>query len=393
MAQATMEVREAKAAMLDWQFKLALALHEPYPSARELLLNALHVLMNVYLPGGAFAATIDRDGGLHDICVLGEINEAELRRGLLEPALRGTRTVTSADGYSAAVVLKAHEQICGVIALRSLKRTPFNSDSLYDLEAAAQLIGAATATMLKREMAYEERNRQAQLQHDLTAMTYHDLRAPLQNVQTSFAALDRLLAASTDSRVEELVQTGARSARQIGRMIRSLLDMERLENGTIQLHPQPTPLPEVMNEVTEIVMPLAMEADHQLTVDIDPAMPMLQVDGNLMERVLVNLIENAIKYTPAGGCIRVTGSATGGAAYISVIDDGPGIPNHLREAIFDKYYRIHSTSGRDGIGLGLPFCRLAIEAHGGRIWVEGDDPGTRFTFMLPVDAEQKASTR
>ncbi|KXK14587.1 MAG: putative two-component sensor histidine kinase [Chloroflexi bacterium OLB15] len=373
MSQTMVENKEAKVSMLDWQLRLALMLHEPHDSVRELLRSSLALLVNVYFPSGMYAATFDHDGNLRDICLVGDVNETDIRRGLLDALVQADRTVTTAGGRNVAVPLRARDQVIGIIALTGSKRAPFDKAMLFDLEAAAQLIGSAAAAMIRQEKAQNEQNRQAQLQHDLTAMTYHDLRAPLQNVQTSFAAIERLLNPSTDERVSELAQAGARSARQIGRMIRSLLDVERLENGSIHLHPQSIPLAEVMQDVIEIVAPLAADADHRLQVEIDPTMPAVMVDSNLIERVLVNLIENGIKYTPSGGSIHVTGTRKGNSAYISVIDDGPGIPYNLREAIFDKFYRINSTSGRDGLGLGLAFCRLAIEAHGGRIWVEGED--------------------
>ncbi len=376
--------------MLEWQFNLALMLHEPYATTRELLRNALHALADVYQPRGAYAAIIEQNGGLVGLCSLGDADEARIKHTLIAPVLDDNCAVLSVESYSAAVPLQARGHTFGVIALTQMRDTAFDDDMLFDLEAGVSLIAAAAATMLQREAADEARLQQAQLQHDLTAMTYHDLRAPLQNVQTSFAALERLMAKVEDGRVRDVIQTGAQSTRQIGRIIRSLLDMERLENGSIQLHPQPTPLAEVMDDVLGIVAPLAQEANHQLIVTIEPSLPALMVDGNLIERVLINLIENAIKYTPSGGSIRITAGTSGGAACIKVADDGPGIPYHLREAIFDKFYRIRATSGRDGIGLGLSFCRLAIEAHGGNIRVEGDDTGAQFVFTLPVDASQAA---
>jgi two-component system sensor histidine kinase KdpD len=106
----------------------------------------------------------------------------------------------------------------------------------------------------------------------------------------------------------------------------------------------------------------------------------------MIRRVLTNLLENAVKYTPAGSKISVGAQATDGQVLMWVQDTGPGIPPGEQDRIFDKFTRLHGRSGPRGFGLGLAFCRLAVEAHGGRIWVEsGPESGACFMFTLPVE--------
>ena len=112
---------------------------------------------------------------------------------------------------------------------------------------------------------------------------------------------------------------------------------------------------------------------------------MVSVDADMIRRVLTNLLENAVKYTPAGSQIYVGAREEAGAVLMWVQDTGPGIPLSERERIFDKYTRLHGKSGTRGLGLGLAFCRMAVQAHGGRIWVEdGPEGGACFKFTLPV---------
>jgi K+-sensing histidine kinase KdpD len=113
-------------------------------------------------------------------------------------------------------------------------------------------------------------------------------------------------------------------------------------------------------------------------------LPQIMADGDMIKRVLINLLENAIKYTPQGSQVTLGGSSKKTEVEMWVQDDGPGIPPAERERIFDKFTRLHKDDTARGFGLGLAYCRLAVEAHGGRIWVDGNpDSGACFKFTLP----------
>jgi signal transduction histidine kinase len=135
------------------------------------------------------------------------------------------------------------------------------------------------------------------------------------------------------------------------------------------------------------VAELARERDQKLSVDIPPDIPSVQGDADRLRRVVTNLVGNAIKYTPAGGEIGVSASADGNEVLVRVSDTGPGIAKELQQAIFDKFCVLHENPGhgRSSTGLGLAFCRMIVEAHGGRIWVDSDPgQGSTFSFSIPV---------
>jgi PAS domain S-box-containing protein len=227
-----------------------------------------------------------------------------------------------------------------------------------------------------------------QLRADLTAMVYHDLRGPLHTATSSFSALGRLLASSSTPAVLDLIQVGLRSARQLTRMVDSLLDIQRIEEGHAVLDRKQTSMHNLLAEAAELVHPLASEAAQRLMFDLGDDLPFLNIDGDMIQRVIINLLENAVKYTPNGGRITLGAKLEASGVRISVSDSGPGIPPHMQRQIFDKFNRVRYSDAPKGVGLGLAFCRLAIEAHGGRIWVESEPgQGSVFCFTLPLEPQ------
>jgi two-component system, NtrC family, sensor histidine kinase KinB len=227
-----------------------------------------------------------------------------------------------------------------------------------------------------------------QLRRDLTAMVYHDLRGPLQTIYSSLSALGRFLVNTENNTVIDLLQVGIRGTRQLSRMIESLLDIQRLEEGKAILDRKPTSLHSVLANAAQLVQPLAAEAEQRLMFELGDELPYLTIDADMILRVVTNLMENAVKYTPMGGTIRLNARVTDNGVCISIMDSGPGIPKHMQRQIFDKFSRVKYTDGPKGIGLGLAFCRLAVEAHNGTIWVESEPEqgGSTFSFTLPLVA-------
>lgn len=226
-----------------------------------------------------------------------------------------------------------------------------------------------------------------QLRQDLTAMVYHDLRGPLHAVYGSLTTLGRLLANNSQTAVLDLLQVGVRSTRQLSRMIESLLDIQRLEAGKAILDSKPTSLHNLLASAAQLIQPLATEANQRLAFELNDDLPFVEVDSDMILRVVTNLMENALKYSPSGGFIRLGAHLTDDGVRISVTDSGPGIPEHMQRQIFDKFSRVKYHDVPKGIGLGLAFCRLAVEAHGGNIWVENmPGQGATFIFTLPTNA-------
>jgi PAS domain S-box-containing protein len=233
-----------------------------------------------------------------------------------------------------------------------------------------------------------------QLRQDLAAMVYHDLRGPLHTIYSSLATLARLLANNNQASVLDLLQVGIRGTRQLSRMVESLLDIQRLEEGKAVLDSKPTSLHNLLASAAQLVQPLAAESNQRLTFELVDDLPFVACDADMILRVITNLMENAVKYTPMGGTIKLSAALTSeGTVRISVADSGPGIPKHMQRQIFDKFSRVKYRDVPKGSGLGLAFCRLAVEAHGGQIWVDSEpEHGSTFSFTLPVkvQAEQAA---
>jgi len=226
-----------------------------------------------------------------------------------------------------------------------------------------------------------------QIRHDMMAMVYHDLRSPLQNIVASIYKLGDVLKNHDNPAVLRLLQLGLRSTRQMQRLVNSLLDIQRLEENRGIIKREPTELRVLLIDAVQLTQGMAEDAEQKIELALEDDLPTIAVDSDMILRVVINLIENAIKYTPDGGTITVRAKQDNQVVRVTVEDSGPGIPRDLQKRIFEKYSRIRSPQMRKGLGLGLAFCRLAVNAHAGRIWVESDgEQGSAFIFTLPLQA-------
>lgn len=224
------------------------------------------------------------------------------------------------------------------------------------------------------------------LREDLISMIYHDLRSPLGNVLASLDLITNLLNFEKESpEIRNLFDIAMRSTNRIQRLTASLLDINRLEAGQAVLDLAPARIEALLDSCLEELKPILVNKKIDIHVETDQTMPEVMINIEMMGRVVINLIENAIKYTPQAGEIRVGAQLDGGEIRIWVEDNGPGIPEEHLQRIFEKYTRLPAKEKRKGYGLGLAFCRLAVAGHGGKIWAETiDKGGARFTFTLPI---------
>jgi signal transduction histidine kinase len=222
------------------------------------------------------------------------------------------------------------------------------------------------------------------LRDDLTSMIYHDLRSPLANVVSSLDLLDTMLP-TDDTAMKSLLEISMRSTERIQRMTESLLDMSRLEAGQPIGTRTKVSISDLIYEAVEAIVSTVNNKNQSIGYRVSENLPNVLVDQDMIRRVVTNMLENASKYSPAGCDIEVGAHRKGDFVYIWVQDHGQGIPASEHERIFDKFTRLKSGNGPKGLGLGLAYCRLAVQAHGGRIWVEsGLGVGSRFVFTLPV---------
>jgi two-component system, NtrC family, sensor histidine kinase KinB len=222
-------------------------------------------------------------------------------------------------------------------------------------------------------------------QEDLTAMLVHDLQNPLSNVITSLELIRADLSDEDSESVLPMLDVAIRSSNQLLFMIHSLLDISRLEAGQALGRQEAVGLATLVDEVYELELPIFEQRETRFVRKLEPGLPEVYVKTDMIRRVLINLTENAIKFGSEKQQITVAARRHGDKVVVSVSDQGRGVPGRYRETIFEKFERVKGQSESPGLGLGLAFCRLAVEAHGGRIWVD-DAPGggARFSFSLPV---------
>ncbi len=222
------------------------------------------------------------------------------------------------------------------------------------------------------------------LRDDLTSMIYHDLRSPLANVVSSLSMLETMLPPG-DTSMKSLLGISMRSSERIQRMTESLLDLSILEAGQPIGNRTLASVSDLVYEAVEAIESTINNKNQSISYNIHEDLPKVLIDQEMIRRVVTNLLENASKYSPAGSDIEVGARAEDELVFIWVQDHGGGIPAAEQDRIFNKFTRLKSDNGPKGLGLGLAYCRLAIQAHGGRIWVESElGTGTRFIFSLPV---------
>jgi two-component system, NtrC family, sensor histidine kinase KinB len=233
-----------------------------------------------------------------------------------------------------------------------------------------------------------ERVELERMRDDLTHMIIHDLRNPLGNIVSSLQMMHTAFIEHDDTLpVLEVLHIAIRNSKKLSQLIDSLLDLRRLEAGKAELRKAFANPRSLVREAVELIQPLVLKKRQNLALQIAPGLPELSVDRDMMTRVLTNLLDNAIKFAPLEGHITVGVERQEDAVLFAVSNDGPDIPSEYRQRIFDRFTRLKDAEGVKGTGLGLAFCKLAVEAHGGRIWVESEaGQGSCFKFTLPLSS-------
>jgi signal transduction histidine kinase len=207
-----------------------------------------------------------------------------------------------------------------------------------------------------------------------------------------------LLESSADTSViRHALEMASQSCNHLMSLVDSLLDISRLEAGQMPLERDPVLLPQLTQTVLQQMRPLAERGTVEFELLTVPDTPAVYADSELINRVLVNLVDNALKHSPRNGIVTIeivpesvkrglldTADAPSPSIRCTVLDTGPGIPSEHRQRVFERFAQLDGR--RRGKGLGLAFCKLAVQAHGGQIWVE-DNPGgqgSAFCFTLPV---------
>lgn len=281
--------------------------------------------------------------------------------------------------------LKAPMRLRGVLALEL--RDPgrlLEPEQRRLLDTFASLIAIALERVHYVDVAQHTtvQMESERLRNSLLSAISHDLRTPL-SVLIGLADSMFLTQPPPTAAQAGISRQLREQALRINAQVDNLLDMARLQAGRIQLNRQWQPLEEVVGSALKSLRPIL--ADHQVRVELDDDLPLVEVDSVLMQRVFCNLLENAAKYTPAGSHIWIRALGTAQQIEIRVEDDGPGLPTGREESLFKKFERGEQEGSTPGVGLGLAICRAIVEAHGGGMHARRScQGGACFVFTLPI---------
>ncbi len=231
-----------------------------------------------------------------------------------------------------------------------------------------------------------ERKELDALREDLTSMIYHDLRSPLGNIVSSLGVLSSIV--GDDEAANSILKVAEHSTSRIQRLVDSLLDINRLESGQSIVDQSEVRPNELIRAAAIDVEPAASGRRQTIDLALEDNLPAILVDSGMIRRVLINLLENAIKYSKTDTHIEIGARRYGESLQFWVQDQGPGIAPADQKRVFEKFARLKAGGHRpSGLGIGLAFCRTAVQAHGGSIWIESEEGrGSRFVFTLPLKA-------
>jgi two-component system sensor histidine kinase KdpD len=299
------------------------------------------------------------------------------------PAGVGTDTLPGSE--TLYIPLRAPAQARGVLALRPKNRRLLKiPEQRQLLDTFAALIAIALERVHYVGVAQDAlvRMESERLRNSLLAALSHDLRTPL-TVLVGLAeslAMTKPPLSAAQSETAEAIQD---EARRMSTLVGNLLDMARIESGEVTLDLQWQPLEEVVGAALDATRNMLKQ--HRLEVRLPRELPLVRFDALLIERVLVNLLENASKYTPAGSQVILSAEVVADKLKVSVSDNGPGLPAGREEALFQKFARGDRESATPGVGLGLAICRAIVESHHGTIdGINQSGGGVTFSFMLPL---------
>ena len=308
---------------------------------------------------------------------------------------RGTTHGPDADALVLPVVIR--EGVAAVIV--------FPADGALDTAPATLALARALleqggtvldrATIAERHDAARIAVAAEQLRTSLLSSLSHDLRTPLANIEGAASSLLEDGAVLVPEVRHELAEGILGESRRMHRLVVNLLDMVRVESGTLAVSCSWQPLEEALG-----VALIRMEerlAGREVSTNLPEDLPLVPIDELLVEQVFINLLENALRHTPPGTPIGVSAWRDGDGIVVEVADRGPGIPEGQEELVFGKFHRAEAPgrpSPTEGAGLGLTICRGIVSAHGGRIWVEArPGGGAAFRFTLPVSGVPPSAPR
>jgi PAS domain S-box-containing protein len=239
-----------------------------------------------------------------------------------------------------------------------------------------------------------ERRQAEKLKQEVMAMITHDLRSPLTTIYHVLDFLDEIIAGMSVAKGPRYIKMARHNADRMLNLINDLLDIEKIRSGSMTIKADALELSRCFSNCEATCAGFAEE--KKVNLDFESTDLVVQADERYIDRVLSNLVGNALKFAPADSCVNVSARVEGGVVVTRVTDEGPGIPNDQLETIFERFRQVRGThgakgTGNGGSGLGLTICKVIVELHGGKIWAEsGDGKGSAFIFTLPLGEERGA---
>jgi two-component system sensor histidine kinase KdpD len=297
----------------------------------------------------------------------------------------GTSTLPSAGGVY--VPLRAAHGTVGVLGLKprvGRQRLTPEQQALLDAFASQTALAIERIRLVQEAQAAQIQAETERTRAVLFSSVSHDLRTPLATISGAAATLSDDSEQLAPPERRELAQMIADQAGRLTRLVRNLMELARLESGALPLRTEPQAMEEVVGAaLTRLEGPLG---ERPVELDLPDSLPLVPLDAVLFEQVLINLIENALRYTPADSPIALSARAEADSLTLSVADRGPGIPAGDEERVFEKFYRAPGATADGGVGLGLAICRAIVSAHGGRIWASSlPSGGAQFQIRLPLN--------
>jgi two-component system, OmpR family, sensor histidine kinase KdpD len=301
-----------------------------------------------------------------------------------EMAGRGTETLSSAQLLY--IPLQTGGRVVGVMGVKwGDSDKELAPESRRILEAFSNQAGLAIERAYLAEKDEQTQLLQAteKLERSLLNSISHDLRTPLSSIIGALSSLRNEGNALDVGSKRELMELAWEEAGRMNRFISNLLDITRLESGALKIKKEPYDLQDLMGSCLAALEPRLKE--REIHIDLPPNLPLILMDSVLMAQVLINLLDNALKYSPPDRMIEVTARTRDKWVEIGIADQGPGIPEEYLLQVFNKFFTLNRAADSSGTGLGLTISRGFVEAHGGKIWAENrPGGGLKIVFTLPL---------
>jgi signal transduction histidine kinase len=256
---------------------------------------------------------------------------------------------------------------------------------------------AALAGLFSARRSFYRQMRLNDLKSNFVSSVSHELRAPIASVRLMAEGLEREKIKEPEKQKEYFRFIG-QECRRLSALVENVLDFSRIEQGRKQYEFEPTDVIKLVEETVKVMEPYALEKNVSLVLQLDSQLstlsPQLEVDGRAIQQALVNLIDNAVKHSPARSAVTIGLDVQKMKAQLWVEDHGPGIPKKEHEKIFERFYRLGSELRREtqGVGIGLSIVKHIVEAHGGRVIVQSEiGKGSRFTIEMPTNVEHSTT--